>query len=147
MPVEVPTRRHPLRRPSEEEKEHWDATGLGERAGRHPTQVAAEAVNKWLFNADTVDKVLETLMTRGQGRRWRPARQDDHLRQEQRSRRVHRRAVRRELPRSRGTLRPGHHLRRDLRAVADRRLLDQDKAPHIAVSVDMLDTGSTFPRS
>jgi type I restriction enzyme R subunit len=27
--------------------------------------VGAEAVNKWLFNTDTVDKVLELLMTQG----------------------------------------------------------------------------------
>ena len=38
--------------------------GRGRR--RCPTAVEAEAVNKWLFNADTVDKVLEHLMTRGQ---------------------------------------------------------------------------------
>ena len=31
-----------------------------------PDRVEAEAVNKWLFNKDTVDKVLEHLMTRGQ---------------------------------------------------------------------------------
>ncbi len=30
-----------------------------------PDRVEAEAVNKWLFNNDTVDKVLEHLMTRG----------------------------------------------------------------------------------
>jgi len=30
-----------------------------------PDRVEAEAVNKWLFNKDTVDKVLEHLMTRG----------------------------------------------------------------------------------
>ena len=35
-----------------------------------------EAVNKWLFNKDTVDKVLEHLMTRGllSGSWRRPAR-------------------------------------------------------------------------
>src|SRR6185437_10524709 len=30
-----------------------------------PTRVEAEAVNKWLFNEDTVNKVLKHLMTRG----------------------------------------------------------------------------------
>ena len=30
-----------------------------------PDQVEAQAVNKWLFNKDTVDKVLAHLMTRG----------------------------------------------------------------------------------
>ena len=34
------------------------------RAGLPPDEVGAEAVNRWLFNADTVDKVL-SLMTHG----------------------------------------------------------------------------------
>ena len=33
--------------------------------GEVPDRVEADAVNKWLFNKDTVDKVLEHLMTRG----------------------------------------------------------------------------------
>jgi type I restriction enzyme R subunit len=49
---------------SEEEKEQWDAIEWDE-TGTVPTQVDAPAVNKWLFNADTVDKVLEHLMTHG----------------------------------------------------------------------------------
>jgi type I restriction enzyme R subunit len=31
--------------------------------GAVPDRVEAEAVNKWLFNTDTVDKVLAHLMT------------------------------------------------------------------------------------
>src|SRR5438874_10943394 len=50
---------------SEEEKEEWDAKEWDED-GEIPDRVEAEAVNKWLFNEDTVDKVLEHLMTRGQ---------------------------------------------------------------------------------
>ena len=49
---------------SEEEKEQWDALEWDED-GDVPDRVEAEAVNKWLFNKDTVDKVLEHLMTRG----------------------------------------------------------------------------------
>ena len=49
----------------EEEKEQWDALEWDED-GSTPDRVEAEAVNKWLFNKDTVDKVLEHLMTRGQ---------------------------------------------------------------------------------
>jgi type I restriction enzyme R subunit len=49
---------------SEEEKDQWDALEWDD-AGNVPAQVEAEAVNKWLFNTDTVDKVLEHLMTRG----------------------------------------------------------------------------------
>jgi type I restriction enzyme R subunit len=49
---------------SDEDKDEWDLLEWGD--GDIPDAVTADAVNKWLFNADTVDKVLETLMTRGQ---------------------------------------------------------------------------------
>jgi type I site-specific restriction endonuclease len=49
---------------SDEEKEQWDAIEWDED-GIVPSEVEAEAVNKWLFNTDTVDKVLAHLMTRG----------------------------------------------------------------------------------
>ena len=49
---------------SEEEKEQWDALEWDEQ-GEIPDRVEAEAVNKWLFNKDTVDKVLAHVMTRG----------------------------------------------------------------------------------
>ena len=49
----------------EEEKEQWDALEWNDE-GEVPGRVEAAAVNKWLFNKDTVDKVLEHLMTRGQ---------------------------------------------------------------------------------
>ncbi len=49
---------------SEEEKEEWDALEWSDD-GTAPDRVEAEAVNRWLFNKDTVDKVLEHLMTRG----------------------------------------------------------------------------------
>ena len=51
---------------SEEEKEQWDAIEWDEEKGDIPDSVDAAALNKWLFNADTVDKILETLMLRGQ---------------------------------------------------------------------------------
>ncbi len=49
---------------SEEEKEEWDAKEWDED-GNIPDKIDVAALNKWLFNADTVDKVLQTLMTRG----------------------------------------------------------------------------------
>lgn len=49
---------------SEAEKDEWDALEWDEM-GNAPDRIEAEAVNKWLFNKDTVDKVLEHLMTRG----------------------------------------------------------------------------------
>lgn len=50
----------------EEEKEEWDAIEWDEEKQDKPDSVDPAALNKWLFNADTVDKVLETLMKRGQ---------------------------------------------------------------------------------
>lgn len=50
---------------SEEEKDQWDMLDWNDE-GQIPDRVESEAVNRWLFNSDTVDKVLENLMTRGQ---------------------------------------------------------------------------------
>jgi type I restriction enzyme R subunit len=50
---------------SDEEKEQWDALAWNDE-GTIPDKVEAVAVNRWLFNEDTVDRVLEHLMTRGQ---------------------------------------------------------------------------------
>jgi type I restriction enzyme, R subunit len=49
---------------SEDEKEQWDAIEWDED-GNVPSRVDPPAINTWLFNADTVDKVLEHLMTHG----------------------------------------------------------------------------------
>jgi len=50
---------------TEDEKDEWDAKEWDEE-GTIPEKVEAAAVNKWLFNIDTVDKVLQHVMTRGQ---------------------------------------------------------------------------------
>jgi type I restriction enzyme R subunit len=49
---------------SDEEQEQWDALEWSED-GSVPDRVDASALNKWLFNTDTVDKVLEHVMTHG----------------------------------------------------------------------------------
>lgn len=49
---------------SEEDKDDWDALEWDDD-GNVPARVEAAAVNTWLFNQDTVDKVLAHLMTRG----------------------------------------------------------------------------------
>ena len=48
---------------SEDEKDQWDALEWEEEGV--PDKVESEAVNKWLFNKDTVDKVIAHLMTHG----------------------------------------------------------------------------------
>ena len=75
---------------SDEEKEAWDALEWIED-GEAPESVDASAVNKWLFNADTVDKVLEHLMTHGlKVDEGDSAGQDDHFCEEQQTRPIHR---------------------------------------------------------
>ncbi|MGV9709338.1 DEAD/DEAH box helicase family protein [Gordonia sp. NPDC003424] len=53
---------------TEDEKKRWESQDWGDDDtgdDEYPDAVDAEAVNKWLFNTDTVDKALEVLMTRG----------------------------------------------------------------------------------
>lgn len=49
---------------SEEEKEEWDAIEWDEE-GNVPDRVESADLHKWLFNIDTVDKVLEHVMRKG----------------------------------------------------------------------------------
>ncbi|WP_417725632.1 DEAD/DEAH box helicase family protein [Salipiger sp.] len=49
---------------SDEEKEAWDALEWDEE-GNVPDRVDSADLNKWLFNIDTVDKVLEHVMRNG----------------------------------------------------------------------------------
>ena len=49
---------------SDAEKDQWDATEWAED-GTKPEEVSADAVNRWLFNIDTVDKVIANVMQEG----------------------------------------------------------------------------------
>ena len=99
--AEVPPRGHPLRRPLRggEGRVGLPRVGRGRRRPRRgrrrrDQQVAVQRRHRRQDARDADDP-------RAQGRRRRPARQDDHLRQEQRPRRVHPAALRRQLPRVR----------------------------------------------
>ncbi|SPB14455.1 EcoEI R domain-containing protein [Caballeronia novacaledonica] len=130
---------------SEEEKERWDAVEWNED-GTMPTEVDTEAMNKWLFNIDTVDKALEVLMTRGQkvaggdllGKTIIFAKNNDHA----------------EFITRRFDANYPHYKGHFARMVTYKTtyvqsLIDDfskpEKMPHIAVSVDMLDTGIDVP--
>ena len=110
---------------SEEDKDQWDALEWDDN-GTVPDRVEAEAVNKWLFNKDTVDKVLAHLMTRGV-----TVAGGDRLgktilfAKNQAPRGVHRRAFQRQLSALQGRVRPRHHLQDRVRAEPDRQLLEQ----------------------
>ena len=65
----------------DEEKDQWDSLEWDEE-GEVPDRIEAEAVNKWLFNKDTVDKVLGAHDDPRHESRWRrPSGQNHYLRQ------------------------------------------------------------------
>jgi type I restriction enzyme R subunit len=130
---------------SADEKEEWDAIEWAEDGGV-PDHVNAEAVNRWLFNEDTVDKVLEHLMTQGHkvaggdrlGKTILFAKNHDHA----------------EFIAKRFDVNYPHYVGQfarviDFKVEYAQSLIDSfsvlDKAPHLAISVDMLDTGIDVP--
>lgn len=130
---------------TEEEKERWDALEWDED-GNTPDAVDAAALNKWLFNTDTVDKVLAHLMTKGQkvaggdrlGKTIIFAKNNDHA----------------DFIAERFNVSYPHYKGHFARVITYKTeyaqsLIDdfsnKEKAPHIAVSVDMLDTGIDVP--
>ena len=130
---------------SEEEKEQWDAIEWTED-GETPDRVEASAVNKWLFNEDTVDKVLEHVMSHGL-----KVEEGDRLGKTIIFAKNHDHAV--FIQKRFDANYP--HLKGQFARVIDfkteyaQSLIDDfsiaNKPPHIAISVDMLDTGIDVP--
>jgi type I restriction enzyme R subunit len=131
---------------SDEEKDQWDALEWDEEDGEIPDAVSAAAINQWLFNMDTVDKVLKHLMERGQkvaggdrlGKTIIFAKNHEHA----------------EFIVKRFDVNyaqyAGHFARViDFKVDYAQSLIDSfshsEKQPYIAVSVDMLDTGIDVP--
>ncbi len=130
---------------SDDEREQWDELEWDDQGGA-PARVEAEAVNKWLFNKDTVDKVLEHLMTRGikvaggdrLGKTILFAKNQAHA----------------EFIAERFNANYPHFKGEFARVVTFKTeyaqsLIDsfsnKERFPHIAISVDMLDTGIDVP--
>ena len=129
---------------SEEDKEKWDVL---EWEGQLPDgDIDPNAVNKWLFNEDTVDKVLKHLMTYGL-----KVAEGDRLGKTIVFAKNHAHAM--FIAERFDANYP--HLAGQFARVIDfkteyaQSLIDDfsivDKAPHIAISVDMLDTGIDVP--
>lgn len=130
---------------SDEEKAQWDLLDWEEGvlgSGR----VDSGAINAWLFNADTVDKGLEVLMTRG----CRDA-SGDHLGKSVIFARNHKHA---EFIRDRFDHHYPHLAGKAARVIDNQvkyaqTLIDEFADPasalRIAISVDMLDTGIDIP--
>ncbi len=130
---------------SEDDKEAWDAVEWSDD-GSVPTRVEAAAVNQWLFNKDTVDKVLEHLMTRGQ-----KVAGGDRLGKTIVFAKNHAHA---EFIADRFNANYPHYKGAfarviDFQVTYAQSLIEDfsesEKAPHIAISVDMLDTGIDVP--
>ena len=128
-----------------EEQEEWDDKEWDEE-GEIPDEVAAQQVNSWLFNADTVDKVLKVLIERGHrvaggdrlGKTIIFARNQQHA------------EFIRERFDANYPAEAGQFARVITHDVAYAQQLIDDfsdpaKSPHIAISVDMLDTGIDVP--
>jgi type I restriction enzyme R subunit len=131
---------------SQDEQEQWDDLEWSDDGEPPPDAVDAAALNQWLFNADTVDQVLAHLMTRGEkvaggdrlGKTIVFARNNAHA----------------EFIAERFNANYPHYQGEFARVVTYRTpyaqtLIDafssKDKMPHIAISVDMLDTGIDVP--
>ena len=131
---------------SDEEKEQWDGIAWDDETGEVPDEVNAEAVSQWLFNADTVDKVLEHLMAHGLkvaggerlGKTIVFAKNNAHAEFIAARFNVHYPGLRGEFARV-----------ITFKTEYAQSLIDAfsaaDKPPHIAISVDMLDTGIDVP--
>ncbi|GAB3580673.1 DEAD/DEAH box helicase family protein [Calidifontibacter terrae] len=129
---------------SDQEKDEWDALDWGDDGP--PTAIDSEELNRFLFNEDTVDKVLATLMSEGYkvaggdrlGKTIVFAKNQAHAEFiEQRFNAAY--------PEYGGEFaRVITH-----QATYAQDLIDHfsqpDKSPHIAISVDMLDTGIDVP--
>ncbi len=131
---------------SEEEKEAWDALEWTEDGEERPDRIEASDLNKWLFNSDTVDKVLEHLMTNGlkveEGDRLGKtiifAKNSKHAR-------FIAERFDKNYPHLKGHFAQVIDYSVDYAQSLIDNFSDPKKTPHIAISVDMLDTGIDVP--
>ena len=133
---------------SEEEKEQWESLDWGDDVDPDavPDRVNASAINNWLFNEDTVDKALRHLMEHGH-----KVDGGDRLAKTILFARNHEHAEFVEKRFNRHYPHYAGHFARviDHYATYAQSLIDdfsqKNKAPHLAISVDMLDTGIDVP--
>ncbi len=130
---------------SEEDKDQWDALEWSDD-GDVPDRVEAPAVNKWLFNKDTADKVMEHLMTRGQivaggyrlGKTIMFAKNQAHAN-------FIAERFNKNYPHYKGEFARVITFQTEYAQSLIDSFSNKDKAPHFAIPVDMLDTGIDIP--
>lgn len=129
---------------SDEDKEAWDALDWGEDGP--PDGVDAADINDWLFNQNTIDQMLKQLMEDGQ-----KVAGGDLLGKTIIFAKNHRHAefILERFDANYPALRGAFCKLIDNKVKYAHALIDEfevpEKAPHIAVSVDMLDTGIDIP--
>ena len=133
---------------SDEEQEQWESLDWGDDVDEIglPDRVDAAAINSWLFNKDTVDKVIQHLMEHGHTVEGgdRLAKTIIFARNHKHAEFIEKR-FNHHYPQLKGSFARiiDHH------STYAQSLLDdfarKDSAPHIAISVDMLDTGIDIP--
>jgi type I restriction enzyme R subunit len=130
---------------SDEEKERWDAIDWDED-GSIPRSVEPESLNRWLFNEDTVDKVLEHLMRSGQ-----KVADGDRLGKTLIFAKNHAHAqfiadrFDKNYPHYKGNFARVIDFQTEYAQSLIDDFSNPSRAPHIAISVDMLDTGIDIP--
>ncbi len=145
VPLKFPRRGITYAELSEADKEQWDALEWNEEDGA-PERVEAEAVNKWLFNEDTVDKVLAHLMTRGLkvaggdrlGKTIVFAKNQAHADFIAKRFDIN-------YPHLKGKFAQVITFKVEYAQSLIDDFAEKDKPPHLAISVDMLDTGIDVP--
>ena len=130
---------------SDDEKAEWELLDWGD-SEEIPEEVNAGAINAWLFNNDTVDRILKTLMEHGLkvdggdrlGKTIIFAKNKKHAEFIEDRFNVH-------YPHLKGKFaRSIHHKINYAQSLIDD-FSNPKKEPHIAISVDMLDTGIDVP--
>lgn len=148
VPLRIPTDGITYDHLSDEEKEQFELTDWDERTEDVMTtrRVESQAINKWLFNKDTVDKVLKHLMEKGMkveggdklGKTIVFAQNQDHAD-------FIKKRFDENYPKTLG------HFAKTITFKVEyaQNLIDtfsiKTKDPQIAISVDMLDTGIDVP--
>jgi len=129
---------------SEEEKQQWDELDWGE-AGP-PEEVDPAALNQWLFNQDTVDLVLKHLMEKGErvasgdrlGKTIIFAKNNNHAEYIAERFNIN-------YPEYKGEFARVITFKTEYAQDLIDKFSIKESAPHIAISVDMLDTGIDVP--
>ena len=129
---------------SEDEKQQWDELDWGDREA--PAQIDAAALNNWLFNEQTVDNVLKHLMTKGEhvasgdrlGKTIIFAKNNNHAEYIAERFNIN-------YPQFNGEFAKVITFKTAYAQSLIDDFSNKDKMPHIAISVDMMDTGIDVP--